>query len=114
GVRYTHYTAKTARCPDGNAKLRHKNAYWCRTYAASLNWTPPVTRTNGKALYASEIKAYEVYWTREKDSAKGTIKNPSKAKSTVFHVWTPDIYHFAIAAVDTTGRKSPLSKVVST
>lgn len=113
GIRYTHYNKNTARCPDGGAKLRYAGLYWCRTYKASLSWTPPVRRTNGIPLLSSEIAAYEVYWTRDKDTAKGTLRRGGRSKSTDFYVWTPDVYYFAISAVDTKGSKSPLSKMVS-
>lgn len=112
GIRYAEYY-KTARCLDGSAKLKYGGKYWCPTYGVSISWKPPVTRTNGTPLSASEIAAYEVYWTREVDTAAGTLKKTNTTVSTLFYVFTPDIYHFAMAAVDSKGLKSPLSTMVS-
>ncbi len=112
GILYTEYW-KTARCLDGSAKLSYQGKTWCPLYRVTLSWTAPVTRTNGKPLVATDIAAYEVYWTRDVDTRAGTLKKPRTTQSTPFYVLTPDMYHFAISAVDTKGLKSPLSKVVS-
>lgn len=112
GILYTEYW-KTARCLDGSAKLSYLGKTWCPLYGVTLSWSAPVTRTNGKPLTATDIAAYEIYWTREVDTKAGTLSKPRTSGSTLFYVLTPDIYHFAISAVDTAGLKSPLSKVVS-
>lgn len=112
GILYTEYW-KTARCLDGSAKLSYKGKTWCPLYGVTISWNAPVTRTNGKPLVATDIATYEVYWTREVDTKAGTLSKPRTTQSTLFYVLTPDIYHFAISAVDTKGLKSPLSKVVS-
>ncbi|MDB6060454.1 MAG: hypothetical protein JWM78_557 [Verrucomicrobiaceae bacterium] len=112
GIRYDVYT-KAGKCLDGSNKLKYLSKTWCPTYGVSLSWSAPVKRTDGKPLTASDIRAYEVYWTRNVDEKGGTIKKGSTVDSTMFYIFTPDTYHFAISAVDLAGLKSPLSKVVS-
>jgi hypothetical protein len=112
GILYKEY-GKTARCLDGSAKLSYQGKTWCPLYGVTLSWSAPVTRTNGKPLVASDLALYEIYWTREIDTRSGKLSKPRASESTQFYVFTPDTYHFAISAVDTSGLKSPLSKVVS-
>lgn len=112
GVLYKEYW-KTARCLDGSAKLSYQGKTWCPLYGVTLSWSAPVTRTNGKPLVASDLASYEIYWTREIDTRGGKLSKSRASESTQFYVFTPDTYHFAISAVDTSGLKSPLSKVVS-
>lgn len=112
GILYSEYW-KTARCLDGSAKLKYLGKTWCPLYGVTISWAAPVTRTNGQPLTASDIASYEIYWTRDVDTRAGTVNKPRTSQSTLFYVFTPDIYHFAMSAIDTTGLKSPLSKVVS-
>ncbi len=115
GVTYVRYTGGGTKCPDGSAVFRYNRSAWCKAYQANIGWSIPTTRANGKPLPLSELKGYQVYWTRDSDKASGTInvwKNTSV--STKLTTAVPSNYHFAISAIDTAGLKSALSPVVST
>jgi len=115
GTNYKQYTGGGSVCPDKSKVLVYKRVKYCKAYRANISWSLPTTRTNGTALKASELKGYEVYWTRTKDNAKGTLKiNGGTARSTAFDVYTPGTYYFAISALDSKGLKSPLSSMVQT
>ena len=110
GINYKQYTGSGSVCPGGTRVFVYKNVKYCRAYRANIRWTIPTKRINGKPLYISELKGYEVYWTRTSDNARGVIKVPTNTQSsTYFDVYTPSTYYFAISAIDTKGLKSPLS-----
>jgi hypothetical protein len=114
GVTYVRYSGTGTKCPDGSSVLRYNRSSWCKAYKAKVGWTIPTTRANGKALPISELKGYQVYWTRESDKSTGTINvNKSTAISTVMNTAVPGTYYFAISAIDTAGLKSTLSPVVT-
>jgi hypothetical protein len=113
GIYYTLWFNSS--CRDGSKALVYLNQYWCRTYQAKLSWTIPSTRENGTPLQLSELSGYEVYWGRSIDSRTGVIKVAKGGSSTVtFEAQTPATYYFVVSAIDTSGRKSPLSKMVET
>ena len=110
GVNYKQFTGSGTTCPSGSKVYVYKKTKYCKAYRARISWNIPTRRTNGKALAMSELKGYEVYWTRSSDNARGTIRVSSNAQiSTLFDVYTPSTYYFAISAIDTKGLKSPLS-----
>ena len=114
GINYKLVSNSAAPCPDGLKKTVYQNNYYCRVYKAGLSWNIPVTRQNGAAISVSELSGYEVYWTRSSDSIGGTIKvGGGTAKTTSLEVFKPDMYYFAVSAIDSKGLKSPLSKMVS-
>ena len=113
GVNYKQFTGSGSKCPDGSSVVVYKNAKYCKAYRANISWTIPTKRTNGVNLPISELKGYEVYWTRASDNAKGTIRIASSTQaSTALDVYTPGAYYFAVSAIDTSGLKSPLSTMV--
>jgi predicted phage tail protein len=81
--------------------------------SVKLSWSVPTTRENGQALSASQLTGYEVYYTTDDPAVTGSIK--VSGGSTVSYT-VPNLaagnYHFAIAAVDSTGLKSKLSTIV--
>ena len=115
GFSYSQYATTSGQCPDGNKPVRHANKTWCRTYTATLRWAIPTTRENGQPLQLSELAGYEIYWTRDSDSATGTIKIAGGQVATQkFETFVPTTYHFAMSAIDTKGLKSRLSTLVNT
>lgn len=114
GINYKQYTGSGTTCPDGNKVLVSGGTRYCKAYRANISWTIPTKRVNGAALPISELKGYEVYWTRSSDKARGTIKISSRTQaSAAFDAYTPATYYFAMAAIDTSGLKSPLSTMVT-
>lgn len=114
GVNYKQYTGSSTTCPDGSKVLVYNNVKYCKAYRANISWSIPTKRVNGTALPISELKGYEVYWTRSSDNARGTIKISSSTQSTTaFDAYTPSTYYFAMSAIDTSGLKSPLSTLVT-
>lgn len=110
GTNYKQFTGSGGTCPSGTKVYLYKGAKYCKAYRAKITWNIPIKRTNGTALSMSELKGYEVYWTRTSDNARGTIKVTSNSQvSTLFDVYTPSMYYFAVSAIDTKGLKSPLS-----
>lgn len=113
GINYKQYTGKSTTCPDGSHVLVYNGIKYCKAYRANISWAVPTTRLNGTALPMSELKGYEVYWTRASDNARGTIKISSNTQLTAsFDAYTPSTYYFAMSAIDTSGLKSPLSSMV--
>jgi hypothetical protein len=81
---------------------------------ATLSWTVPTTRANGAPLTPAEVSGYEIYMIAERSGIDSVI--PVAGGLTVRHVvrdLVPDSYHFAISAIDSGGRPSSLSPVVS-
>lgn len=115
GVTYVRFTGTGTKCPNGSAVFKYNNSAWCKAYQAKIGWTIPTTRANGTALPLSQLAGYQVYWTRDSDKKTGTINvNKASAVATVMNTVYPGTYYFAISAVDTSGVKSSLSKVVGT
>lgn len=113
GTNYKQYSGTSSTCPDGSKVFVYKSVKYCKAYRANISWAIPTTRSDGKALQISELKGYEVYWTRSSDNASGTIKVGSNTQTTTaFDAYTPATYYFAMSAVDTTGLKSKLSSMV--
>lgn len=80
--------------------------------SVKLNWSIPTTRENGKALTASELSGYELYYTTDNPAVSGTIKVGGGATSTyTVQNLAAGNYHFAMAAVDASGLKSKLSAI---
>lgn len=114
GINYKQVSTSAAPCPDGSKKTYYQKNYYCRVYKAGLSWSIPVTRQNGVGIPVSELAGYEVYWTRSSDTIGGTLKvNGGSMQTASLEVFKPDMYYFAVSAVDTKGLKSPLSKMVS-
>jgi len=114
GINYKQVSTSAAPCPDGSKKTYYKNNYYCRVYKAGLSWNIPVTRQNGAPISISELAGYEVYWTRSSDTIGGTIRvSTGSAQTASLEVFKPDMYYFAVSAIDTKGLKSPLSKMVT-
>lgn len=113
GVNYKQYTGTGTQCPDGSATVVYNNNKYCKAYTAKITWAPPTTRANGTSLLISELKGYEIYWTRTSDNAVGTIKIGSgKTSQYMWDVYTPGMYYFTMSAIDTKGVKSTLSRVI--
>lgn len=113
GINYKQYSGSGTVCPGGSKVFVYKHVKYCKAYRAAINWTIPTKRTNGTPLRISEIKGYEVYWTRTSDKARGVIKVSSNTQSsTYFDAYTPSTYYFAMSAIDSRGLKSPLSSMV--
>lgn len=113
GVNYKQFTGTGTTCPDGSAVFVYNNVKYCKALRANISWSIPTTRSDGQALAISELKGYEVYWTRSSDNAKGVIKVSSATQvTTAFDVYTPGTYYFAMSAIDSAGLKSALSTMV--
>lgn len=113
GLSYSQYNAASGRCPDGNKPIRYSNQTWCRVYITNLSWAIPVRRENGQPLQLSELAGYEIYWTRDRDGASGTIKvSGGQVVTKKFETFVPATYHFAMSAIDSKGLKSKLSALV--
>lgn len=82
--------------------------------SVKLSWSIPTTRENGKALGASELSGYELYYTTDNPAVSGTVKINGGATSTytVQNLAAGD-YHFAMSAIDASGLKSKLSAVAN-
>lgn len=85
------------------------------TYNVKLSWTIPTTRQNGKPLALSELQGYEVYYTTDSSaSADAVVKiNGGSTSNSVISKLPAGTYYFSISAIDTSGMKSPLSKMVT-
>ena len=113
GVNYKQFSGSGTICPSGARVYVYKNVKYCKAFRASISWAIPTRRTNGTPLRISDLKGYEVYWTRTSDDARGVIKVDSNTQtSTYFDVYTPSTYYFAMSAIDSRGLKSPLSSMV--
>ncbi|HUH37718.1 MAG TPA: fibronectin type III domain-containing protein [Spongiibacteraceae bacterium] len=79
-----------------------------------LSWTIPTTREDGASLRMAEIRSYEIYYTSDRLNKEGVIVVSSGSTNQhSFEIKDPDTYHFAIAAVDSSGLKSRNSDFVS-
>jgi len=113
-LNYKKFTGTSSICPDGSRVLTYQKVRYCRAYRANIRWSIPTTRMNGTPLRVSELKGYEVYWTRTSDNASGVIRVPASTQTTTaFDVYTPSTYYFAMSAIDTSGLKSKLSPMVA-
>ena len=87
------------------------------TYDVKLTWTIPTTRQNGKPLALSELKGYEVYYATDSNASTVTdtvVKiNGGSVNNSVISKLPPGTYYFSISAIDNSGMKSPLSKMVT-
>lgn len=114
GQYYSQYNTTTGKCPDGSRTIRYSSKTWCPAYRATLTWTIPTTREDGKALQMSELAGYEIYWTRASDSQTGVIKvGKAQATTQKFETFVPANYYFAMSAIDSKGLKSKLSTMVN-
>jgi len=84
------------------------------TYTAHLSWSIPATRADGSALSVAELASYEIYYTMGAGGSSVAVP-VSGGTTTSYDISSlgPGAYHFAIAAIDTGGRKSALSTVAS-
>ena len=84
------------------------------SYSAQLSWTIPSTRTDGTALTLSSLAGYEVYYTNSTGTVNVVlpVTGGTTTMATVASL-SSGTYSFSMSAVDTSGLKSPLSKVVS-
>ncbi len=82
--------------------------------SVKLNWSIPSTRENGKALAASELAGYELYYTTDNPAVSGSIKVSGGTTSTyTVKNLAAGNYHFAMAAIDANGLKSKLSAIAT-
>lgn len=80
--------------------------------SVKLNWSIPTVRENGKALSATELSGYELYYTTDNPAVSGTIKVSGGGTSTyTVQNLAAGNYHFAMVAIDSTGLKSKLSPI---
>ncbi len=79
-----------------------------------LSWTIPVERENGDPLSMADLAGYELVYLAEEGGAEAVvvIDDPQTVSITVV-LQIPATYHFAIAAIDSSGLRSDLSSVVS-
>ncbi len=87
---------------------------------SDLSWTAPYTRADGTPLLAEEIAEYRVYYSVDNpvtvDSTEvvvGGLEVSSTITLTLTPRADPYVVSFAVAAVDTGGRVSALSEIVS-
>ena len=82
--------------------------------SADLSWSSPTTRSNGQPLSMSELAGYEIYMLAESTGVSSviTVSDPFSTSRSIDGL-TPDIYHFAISAIDSSGLVSALSPLVS-
>lgn len=82
--------------------------------SAALSWSSPTTRSNGQPLSMSELAGYEIYMLAESTGVSSviTVSDPFSTSRSIDGL-TPDIYHFAISAIDSSGLVSALSTLVS-
>lgn len=128
----------SARLVIASAKNKDTGNYYCvikngsktvRTYAgrlivagnagnnisktATLNWSTPNKRTNGKKLLARDISHYEVYYSDSSAGAldlKNTVDGSKKAY--VASGLDRGNHYFALVTVDSDGNRSDLSKTI--
>lgn len=92
------------------------------TQTIAASWSIPTTRTDGSALAASELASYEIYYavdgagTLVPPDSVATV-TPGSATSKLITLSlpprvTPYKVYFAVSAIDTAGRKSPMSTIV--
>ncbi len=82
--------------------------------SAKLRWSIPVTRQDGAPLRPAELAHYEIYFTAQSTGQKKmvVVNNPMQANHTVSNL-PPDVYRFAMVAVDKSGLYSKLSATVT-
>ena len=82
--------------------------------SAALSWSAPTTRSDGQPLSMSELAGYEIYMLAESTGVSSviTLSDPFSTSRSIDGL-TPDIYHFAISAIDSSGLVSALSPLVS-
>ena len=80
--------------------------------SATLSWQPPTTNTDGSPL--TNLAGYRVYWgtTAGNYPNSVTINNPGVATYVVESL-TPNTYHFAVKAFNSTGVESVFSNGAS-
>ncbi|MBK8970409.1 MAG: hypothetical protein IPM37_03140 [Hahellaceae bacterium] len=81
--------------------------------SATVEWTRPTKRLNGETLYESEIANYMVY-RLDKNGVTGAAAKVSKSLLTyTFSDLPSGTHYFVVTVVDTKGRESEFSKMVS-
>lgn len=95
-------------------------AFTCITYhrglkmtTATLTWTPPITRTDGSSLHASDIASANVF-----DTASATPGTPIGSVTGAIGTFTTGVlsagvHNFTVVTVDTAGDMSAPSNVAS-
>ena len=86
---------------------------------AQLSWTAPTERVDGTPLAETDLAGYRIYWVVDFElDPQGDYISVTGATA---RTWTLDLptraqpykVHFAAAAVDTKGRASALSNIVT-
>lgn len=83
----------------------------------TLSWRAPESRMDGSALHASDIASYEIYYVCDGAACTDTDGHVDATSgpetSAVVTLTSPGTWHFAVAAVDSSGVKSERSNTVS-
>ncbi|GBF30180.1 hypothetical protein MnTg04_00116 [bacterium MnTg04] len=79
---------------------------------ASLSWTPPITNTDGSTL--TDLDAYNIYFGTEEHQYPFEVRvnNPGVADFIVDRL-CPNIYYFAVTAINAQGVESDLSNITT-
>lgn len=84
------------------------------TANVTINWQAPTQRTDGSALVATDLAAFEIMYF---DDASGTLRttrvtNPAQRSMQLTNLPRNTTYHFSITATDTRGNSSAASAPV--
>jgi hypothetical protein len=83
------------------------------TGAATLNWTPPTTHTDGSAL--TDLAGYRIYWGTSQNNYPNskTLNGAGSPSSAVIDQLTPATYYFVVTAFDAALNESAYSNVAT-
>lgn len=84
-----------------------------RSRRVTLEWSAPSEDQDGGAL--DDLAGYRVYYSTSTpvDETSATVVEVGDTTRVTVEGLDPDIYHFAVSAVDTAGNESPLSAEVT-
>jgi len=80
---------------------------------ATLNWTPPTTRTDGSALPPDEIMGTDVYDLAGSDPTTPIGSVTGATGSFVTDILSVGVHNFNVIVRDTTGHSSAASNIAS-
>ena len=81
------------------------------SFDVAIRWTAPVEREDGSALQASDIQAYELYYAADADQPLTLMGSVSKDNlEYVMNELKEGTHYFAMATVDSDGKRSKLSE----
>ena len=81
--------------------------------AVTLGWTAPSTRTDGSSLALSEIDYYWISYGQDAQNLSQQVEVEAGTTTRTFEGLETGTWYFQVQVVDTSGRTSPSSDVVS-